>query len=35
MASTIKRLLIAAYCHGWLGAAAVGWVFRHVDLRGK
>lgn len=33
--ATVKRIVISAYCHGWLSAAAVALVFRHVDLRGK
>lgn len=33
--ATVKRIVISAYCHGWLGAAAVAWLFRRFDLRGK
>lgn len=35
METALKRALMFAYCHGWLGAATVTWLFRHFDLRGK
>lgn len=31
--TTIKRAVIAAYCHGWLPARAVRVVFRLLPLR--
>ena len=34
MKQAIKLAVMAAYCHGWLSAAVVALVFRHVDLKG-
>jgi hypothetical protein len=34
MRSGMKRLLVRGYCHGWLSAATVTWVFKRFRLQG-